>query len=383
MSVGLLAPVALAALAAWLLPLLLHLARRDATRPTPFAALRWLREKPRPRRRLRFDDWPLLLMRLLLLALLALWLAWPVLHGARPPAHWTVVVPGVVEDAIPVVADGDAPPRWLAPGFPPIEGPNAPEPEPASVSSLLRELDMTLPAGTTLTVVAPEVIDRADGGTVALSRVVDWRTVPSHADAAEPQASEAPPLDVLAIAGDDPSLRVLRAVARAWRPDDADALATPATGAALRTGALAAWWGEGTPASGVLAHAAGGVLLLGPATPRDPGADWQPAWRDADGGILAERAPCAAATCIRFTRALDPAHLPAVLDPAFPARLRALARPLPAPARITADEFAPTTGLAAYPPTPRDLRPWLALLIALAFALERWMAASPRRNRTA
>ena len=41
----------LVALAAWLLPLLLHLARRDATRPTPFAALRFLREKPRPRRR--------------------------------------------------------------------------------------------------------------------------------------------------------------------------------------------------------------------------------------------------------------------------------------------------------------------------------------------
>ncbi|PBS16923.1 hypothetical protein CMZ81_01460, partial [Lysobacteraceae bacterium NML93-0793] len=79
MSVGLLAPLGLAALAAWLLPLLLHLARRDATRPTPFAALRFLREKPRPRRRLRFDDWPLLLVRLALLALLALWLAWPVL----------------------------------------------------------------------------------------------------------------------------------------------------------------------------------------------------------------------------------------------------------------------------------------------------------------
>ncbi len=71
MGFGLLAPAALAALVALLLPLLLHLARRDATRPTPFAALRWLRERPRPRRRLRFDDWPLLLVRLLLLALLA------------------------------------------------------------------------------------------------------------------------------------------------------------------------------------------------------------------------------------------------------------------------------------------------------------------------
>ena len=95
MGFGLLAPAALAALVALLLPLLLHLARRDATRPTPFAALRWLRERPRPRRRLRFDDWSLLLVRLLLLGLLALWLAWPVQHDASPPSHWTVVSPGV------------------------------------------------------------------------------------------------------------------------------------------------------------------------------------------------------------------------------------------------------------------------------------------------
>lgn len=384
MSVGLLAPLALAALAAWLLPLLLHLARRDATRPTPFAALRWLREKPRPRRRLRFDDWPLLLVRLVLLALLALWLAWPVLHGAQPPARWTVVVPGVVDDAIPARAEGDAAARWLAPGFPPIDASNAPAPGTASVSSLLRELDMTLPAGTALTVVAPEVIAGADAGAVALSRAVDWRIAPARPAATgtvEPWA--APRIDVSGIAADDPARRVLRAVARAWRPDDPDAFAAVATPAAPRSGALAAWWGAGMPSSAAMAHAAGGVLLLGPAAPRDVGTDWQPVWRDADGRALAERAGCGAATCIRFTQALDPASLPAVLDPAFPSRMRALVQPLPAPSRIEATGFAPSTGVAAYPPTPRDLRPWWAVLVALAFALERWMAAAPRRNRAA
>lgn len=383
MSFGLLAPIALAALAAWLVPLLLHLARRDATRPTPFAALRWLREKPRPRRRLRFDDWPLLLVRLLLLALVALWLAWPVLHGATAPARWTVVVPGVVDDAIPASAEGDAPSRWLAPGFPLIDASNAPAPGAASVSSLLRELDMALPADTALTVIAPDVIDGADGGTVALSRALDWRIVPSRPDEVTPETQPAPRFDVLGIAADDPALRVLRAVARAWRPDDTDAFAVVDSQAAPRADALLVWWGEGAPGADLLTHAAGGVLLLGPDAARDPEADWQPVWRHPDGEVLAERAACEAATCIRFTEALDPATQPVVLDPAFPQRLRALVQPSPAPARIRAEALAPATGVAAYPPTPRDLRPWWALLVALAFALERWMAASPRRNRAA
>src|SRR5690606_9148841 len=79
MSLALLLPAALAALGALLLPLLVHLARRSEQRPTDFAALRWLRRKPRPRRRIRFDERWLLALRLLLLALIALWLARPVL----------------------------------------------------------------------------------------------------------------------------------------------------------------------------------------------------------------------------------------------------------------------------------------------------------------
>ena len=79
MNLVLLFPAALAALAALALPLLVHLARRQQERPTVFAALRWLRAQPRPRRRLRFDEWPLLLVRLLLVALVALLLAQPAL----------------------------------------------------------------------------------------------------------------------------------------------------------------------------------------------------------------------------------------------------------------------------------------------------------------
>lgn len=382
MSFGLLAPFALAALAAWLLPLLLHLARRDATRPTPFAALRWLRERPKPRRRLRFDDWPLLLARLWLLALLALWLAWPVLHGETAPARWTVVMPGVDAGAIPA-ADDDAPPtRWLAPGFPPVDGGPAPETAGASTSSLLRELDMTLPAGTALTVIAPEVIDRADAGRVALSRAIDWQIAASAADIDAPGLPPPPRIDVLGETIDAPALRILRAVVRAWRPEDADALEVADAATTPRAGALVAWWGVDPPPAALMQEA-GRVLLIGAEGGHAADADWQPAWRDSAGDVLAERAVCGAASCIRFTRALAPASLPAVLDPAFPERLRALVQPLPAPTRIRADAFAPATGVAAFPPTPRDLRPWWALLVALAFVLERWMAASPRRNRAA
>ena len=82
MNLALLLPAGLAALAALLVPLLIHLARRSEQRPTVFAALRWLRRSRKPRHRIRFDEWPLLLVRLLLLALLALLLARPVLFGA-------------------------------------------------------------------------------------------------------------------------------------------------------------------------------------------------------------------------------------------------------------------------------------------------------------
>ncbi|MBP6216624.1 MAG: BatA domain-containing protein, partial [Luteimonas sp.] len=94
MNLVLLLPVALAALAALALPLLLHLARRQQQVPTVFAALRWLRAKPKPRRRIRFDEWLLLSIRLLLLALLAFWLARPALLGVADTTPWIVVAPG-------------------------------------------------------------------------------------------------------------------------------------------------------------------------------------------------------------------------------------------------------------------------------------------------
>src|SRR5580765_3972565 len=117
MSVALLAPLGLAALAALALPLLIHLVRRLELTTTEFAALRWISERVRPQRRLRFERLWLLLLRLALLAVLALLLARPAWHGdaisARP---WVVVAPGVaLADARAATGAIDAEWHWLAP----------------------------------------------------------------------------------------------------------------------------------------------------------------------------------------------------------------------------------------------------------------------------
>ena len=68
---------------------------------------------------------------------------------------------------------------------------------------------------------------------------------------------------------------------------------------------------------------------------------------------------------MRFTRQLTPADMPELLEPDFPARLRALFdMPAPLPARVAAADYAPVTGGRGYDQQPLELRPWLAVLIA-------------------
>ena len=144
MNPMLLLPAGLAALAALALPLLIHLAKRQQQRPTVFAALRWLRARPRPRRRVRIDEPWLLAVRLLLVALLAVLLAQPALLGVEDKRPRLLVAPGV-DDAMILAAraDPEVDARWLAPGFPALDG-GAPLGDFAT-ASLLREFDATLP----------------------------------------------------------------------------------------------------------------------------------------------------------------------------------------------------------------------------------------------
>lgn len=383
MNFALLLPAALAALTALILPLLIHLARRSEQRPTDFAALRWLRQKPRPRHRIRFDERLLLLLRLLLLALLALWLARPVSYGAVNHPPWIVVVPGVDPQAVP--AGEGARVRWLAPGFPAIDTP--PPAQPVALASLLRELDATLPAQVPLRVLVPAQLSGADGQRPVLSRAVQWQVAAGAADTTVPAIAGAPPKVAIRYAAERASsLPYLRAAVSAWSPQSVSVDSGVAAAAAPtdpRTQVLL-WLAPGALPAPVLDWiGAGGTAVLDADTPWPQTAARAPLWRDADGAVLVEGSGYRKGRVLRFTRALAPQTMPALLEPQFPRRLRELlSAPVAAPNRAVAGDYAPRTGGPTFAVPAGDLKPWLALLIAALFALERWFATRPRRGVT-
>jgi hypothetical protein len=82
MGLGFLVPSFLAGLVALAVPLLLHLRNKDRDRPLRFPSLMFLQKLPiRTEQRQRITDWPLLLLRAAVLALLALAFARPVLRS--------------------------------------------------------------------------------------------------------------------------------------------------------------------------------------------------------------------------------------------------------------------------------------------------------------
>ena len=87
--------------------------------------------------------------------------------------------------------------------------------------------------------------------------------------------------------------------------------------------------------------------------------------------IVTAVATAAAAAVIVIIIAAPAAILLMLLSPTFLllVQLPLLLQPPPSPRRIAAADLAPSTGADAWPPTPRDLRPWWALLAALVFAL--------------
>lgn len=368
---SLLFPLGLLALAAWLVPLLIHLARRHQYAPLDFAALRWLRARIRPRQKIRFDEWPLLLVRLLLLAALALLLARPVLHGGAADTHpVTVVAPGL-EGAALRGQDVQGDWRWLAPGFPALAE-AAPAP-PQPLASLLRELDQTLPAGTPLTVYIPDPMPGLDGERPRLSRAVTWQPVPLAPPAA--RVGTPPRLQIGGSIAEGEQ-RVLAAIQRAW----SDQPLSPARAAdtAPDDGQLGVWLAAAPlPAAWQAWVQRGGSVLIAPGA---AGTGWMPALRDAHGNVVLEHRPEGRGRLLRFSAALSPTALPAVRDPGFPRQWLAVIAAPAAPTLAPAATQAPLRGAAAPVPAPRELAPWLLALIVLLFALERVMATSPRRG---
>lgn len=374
MSLAWLYPAGFAALAALLLPLLIHLARRDQQAPLDFAALRWLRNDPRPRRRLRFDERLLLVLRLLLLALLALWLARPVLLGAEDRRPYVAVMPGVAATAVSrLTLPVDARLHWLAAGFPALDTPNPGDRQP--ISSLLRELDAQLPPQTPLIVLAAPRFDGTDAQRPRLSRPLQWHVIDASGVAmravenAQPRAPAAPRLVLPTDAGHAAGLRYLRAAQRAWQAGDT----APAVQVRLQDGPL--------PPELRRQVEAGGTALLGADVVVPAGIALSPLWRDTAGQPLVEGGALGDGRLLRFTRALQPQAMPELLEADFPQRLRELLQPAAAePARVDARAYAPRTGGRAVPPPPHELQPWLALLIALLFALERMLATRATRG---
>lgn len=391
MSLAFLLPLGLAALAAWLVPLLIHLHRRTEHHRTAFAALRWLQTRTRPRSNVRIEEWPLLLARLVLLAALALLLAQPVLFGASGATHWQVFAPGVDPGAIAAPEKG-VERRWLAPGFPTLEE-GAPKP-PIPVGSLLRELDALLPEQTRLTVVLPARFDGADAALPALRRAVDWQVVEtSIATPAPARASPRPPLAVRYAQTHTDALRYFRAAAVAWRAANPASAGPSPADIATASDALPpvarplVWLASGPLPPELRAWIErGGTALIGIDSQAPDDARAIPLWRSEAGEPLIRGASLGRGRVLQWTQPLTPDALPVLLEPEFPERLWQLfAPPPPAPTRVAAVDYTPleTTAVAtAYRERPRDLQPWLLLAVAIAFLIERWLA-SGRRVRAA
>lgn len=383
MNAALLLPAALAALTALLLPLLIHLARRSEQRPTDFAALRWLRQKPKPRHRVRFDEWPLLIARLLLLALLALWLAKPVLFGSAAETPWVAVMPGIdAAQARASVADGQARLHWLAPGFPDLDEPSPTDAAPA-FASLLRQLDSELPAAVKLSVLVPQQLSNADAQRPRLSREVEWKVLSGAMPMPKAVVTGVPALSVRYAQDRKGGLRYLRAAASAWQATaTAPAFSAAPVDQAIPSDARYLVW----LAPGALPAAVrdwirqGGTALLAVDTEYGLPATPVVYWRDALAEPLIEGGALERGRVLRFTRQFAPATMPELLQADFPRHLRQALQAAGSEARrVFAKDYSPITGGAAYAQPPRDLQPWLTLLIAMLLMVERWLAT--RRSR--
>lgn len=369
---NLLFPLGLAALAAWLLPLLIHLARRHPYTQLDFAALRWLRAQIRPRQRIRFNDWPLLLVRLLLLAALALLLARPALTGPAPaPAAWTVVAPGLDATALRGTAEAGNW-HWLAPSFPAID--QVPPASTASLPSLLRELDAQLPPGTALTVHVPDPLPGLDGARLQLSRDVRWHTQPMPATA-QPSAATSPRLRVHSDASAT-AQHWLNALQRAW---GVQAPPSPLAGDAVpERGEIGVWSrSDALPAHWQAWLRDGGRVM----TAGKPAASASILLRDAQGAPLLWQQRIGHGYLLALPGDWNAASNAALRDPQLPRALLLALQPPPLPRLGDAQDQAPRQAtLPAATPPLRELTPWLLLAIVLLFALERWMASSRRRR---
>lgn len=372
---ALLFPLGLAALLAMVVPLVIHLMRRDELRPVAFAALRWLDPRPKPRQRIRFSEWSLLIVRLLLIAVLAVILARPVLTAPMSERPFIAVTPGVDLAAVRE-GDDEVQLHWLASGFPSADRP--PPQMTASVSSLLRELDAQLPPGVKLTVVVPQTLQGADAERPILSRTVDWRIVAGTLPAPQSVAAKMPTLSVRHAPDRAADVRWFRAVSAAWQTP----FEVAATDAALPPkDRVLVWLGAGNVPQNVRDWTrSGGMVVLGSQMVLPPSPNRRVAWRDETGAPLMEAQGEGKGRMLRLTRALTPAVFPALIESLFPEKLNNILSAQAAPARVASRDLIPVTGRSVFTRPAEDLTPWLALLAAALFLIERLLATASHRR---
>lgn len=367
MSLSLLWPAGLLAGLALLIPLLIHWLPRRQSRPRPFAALRFIGRHAPPRQQRRLAEWPLLILRLLLLAVLALWLALPLWRDwPGLGLHWRAVWPGSDPAALAALPAVDRV-VWLVPGLPAVEG-AATSDDSAHSASLLRELAASLPAGDRLSVAVPRVLSGLDAQALRLAREVSWELI-------DPAVSEAAPpvprrLSLRIEPGSAPN-RWLEAALTAWEADPLLATVIDRGDAqqAVPADAEVVLWIGNAPAP---RWQAGPVPLLQIADSTSPSSTIEPL-----SGLPVQRLAGADA---RLAAPLAPETLPAVLDPDFPQRVHHLLfQRFPQPDTAPAEAVRPQIDPTRLAPEPLPLQPWLALLAALLFLVERWLASGRRR----
>ncbi|MCC5823830.1 MAG: BatA domain-containing protein [Phycisphaerales bacterium] len=202
-----------AGLAALAIPVLVHLLRRRR-KPIPWAAMRFLQEAVRKRRRrLRLEQLLLFLTRCAIVTLLALAVARPVL-GGRPGSDLPTTLVLLIDDSIGSALTDDAGRTGLS----------------RSVERARRELDAIAPMGGDrvglLTMGAPgrAVVWPPTGDVDAVRRALD-RLQPTDSGRSIGAARDAlGELSVRAAAGDEREQRVVLRAFSSWRGVDPDAL---------------------------------------------------------------------------------------------------------------------------------------------------------------
>ena len=364
-------PLGLASLAALLVPLIIHLARRRAEQPIRVGSLRHLPATAAPRRaRWRFTEPWLLAVRLLVLALLALFIARLFLRGDPPergPVSILVVPSGVPEDSL----------RRFLPAFDSVlaAGAELRRTPMADLWSEIAELDAALPPGSTMSIAAPIEL-RLTGVRPALGSSVALHRIPTPASSVPaPVAPTSRTLRVV-VAADSAHVVQAQRVAAAFRAVAelrGDSLELVETATVPAGDAWIVWLSDADPTPGHLAAVAAGATLL---TARVPGTKAVPrsiSVEPVERGLVIIVPPLGAPS-------LD-GTFPGLVARIWPdpTRLAPTDSPL---RRVAASQLQPAHGSTARTAAPRtEPGPVLLVLAFALFLVERWLAHRPAEAR--